>query len=77
MTVTITLPVTAYTPGPKFAPYNTTAGLGSDAIPITLGNDTDIIIVPPNTPFEVDDMAEALRLVIRHHGRIVNAPKGA
>jgi len=59
--------VTAHVPGPRFAPYNTTSGLGQDALPITQGNSDDIIAVPPGQPFEVDEQ-EAKRLLARHEG---------
>lgn len=62
--------VTAHVPGPRFAPYNTTAGLGSDEIPITQGNSDDIIAVPPGQPFEVEDF-EAVRLLRAHEGEYV------
>jgi hypothetical protein len=70
----ITLKVTAYVPGPKFAPYQSTAGLGSDALPVSLGNSDDIIVVPPGQPFEVMSESEATYLIGRHGGSIVSAP---
>jgi hypothetical protein len=72
--VFIKVPITMHRPGKLFAPYNGTAGLGSDALPVVYGNRDDIEIFLPGQPFECTE-AEAAYLLKLHGGCIVDPPK--